>query len=149
MKHKISMFIALCLIFSPIAFISTVYAGHEEIPRISLEDLKKMIDEKADIVIYDVRTKEQFDKGHIKGAVSFPWKSALEDSDIRLMPKGKDTFIITYCDCGPGETDSSDYAAQLMDLGYTNVKILQDPSIRGWKKAGYPTELGCEPCKKL
>jgi len=23
------------------------------------------------------------------------------------------------------------------------VKILKDPSIRGWKKAGYPLELGC------
>lgn len=119
------------------------YAAHEEIPRIPIDELKKLIDEKADIVIYDAQTKDVFDKGHIKGAVSFPWKPALEDSDLRLLPKGKDTFIITYCDCGPGETDSSDLASQLIEQGFTNVKVLKDPSIRGWKKANYPIELGC------
>lgn len=120
-----------------------VHAAHDEIARIPIDELKKMIDEKADIVIYDAQTKDVFDRGHIKGAVSFPWKPALEESDLRLLPKGKDTFIITYCDCGPGETDSSDLAAQLIEQGFTNVKVLKDPSIRGWKKANYPIELGC------
>jgi rhodanese-related sulfurtransferase len=31
-------------------------------------------------------------------------------------------------------------AAQLVELGFPNVKVLQDPSIRGWKRAGYPME---------
>jgi rhodanese-related sulfurtransferase len=149
MKRQKTFFAAICFVIYLTACVSFVFASHDEIPRIPIEDLKKLIDEKADIVIYDAQIKDIFDKGHIKGAVSFPWKQALEDSDIRLLPKGKDTFIITYCDCGPGETDSSDLAAQLIELGYTNVKILKDPSIRGWKKAGYPVELGCSAtCKQ-
>jgi rhodanese-related sulfurtransferase len=143
MKRQRKFFVMLCMLVSFTVTAPLVYAAHDEIPRITIEHLKKMIDAKADIVIHDAQTKDIFDRGHIKGAVSFPWKPALEASDIRLLPKGKGTFIITYCDCGPGEADSSDLAAQLMKLGYTNVKILQDPSIGGWKKAGYPLDLGC------
>ncbi|MGO9379422.1 MAG: rhodanese-like domain-containing protein [Dissulfurispiraceae bacterium] len=149
MKRLGTSLIMLCFLISLAATVSVVYAAHDEIPRITIEELKKLIDEKADIVIYDAQTKAIFDKGHIKGAVSFPWKPTLEEADIRLLPKGKDTFIIVYCDCGPGETDSSDLAAQLIELEYTNVRILKDPSIRGWKKAGYPLELGCPSACKL
>ncbi len=149
MKRLSTSLTVLFFLITLTTTVSYVCAAHDEIPRIPIEELKKLIDEKADIVIYDAQTKAIFDKGHIKGAVSFPWKSVLEDADIRLLPKGKDTFIIVYCDCGPGETDSSDLAAQLIELEYTDVKILKDPSIRGWKKAGYPLELGCPAECKL
>jgi rhodanese-related sulfurtransferase len=117
---------------------AVAYAGHDEIPRIPIDDLKKMIDQKADIVILDAQLKEIYDSGHIKGALSLPWKQELTFEDTASLPKNK--LIVVYCDCGPGETDSSDVAFQLTGLGFDNVKILADPSVRGWKKAGYPME---------
>ncbi len=119
-------------------FAGLAFAAGEDIPRITIEELKKLIDDKADIVILDAQGKNVYDGGHIKGALSFPWVMEVKPSDVQKLPKDK--LTITYCDCGPGEADSSDLASQLMGLGFTNVKVLADPSIRGWLKAGYPIE---------
>jgi len=129
------VFFLAALLFFPAA---VLYAAHDEIPRITMEELKKLIEEKADVIILDVQSKGVYDKGHIKGALSFPWAVELPEAQVRQLPRTKP--IITYCDCGPGETDSAGVAAQLIDLGFDNVRILKDPSIRGWKKAGFPME---------
>jgi rhodanese-related sulfurtransferase len=121
-----------------LAFTVAAYAAHDEVPRISVEETKKLVDSKASIVILDTQLKSIYDKGHISGAINFPWKQQITSEDARKLPKDK--LIITYCDCGPGESDSSDLAAQLLDLGFPDVKVLADPSIRGWIKAGYPVE---------
>jgi len=95
---------SLIVLFSLIILTTTVsyvYGAHDEIPRIPIEELKKLVDEKADHRNLRRADKSGFLTGHIKGAVSFPWKSVLEDADIRLLPKGKDTFIIVYCDLWP------------------------------------------------
>lgn len=115
-----------------------VCAAHDDLPRVRVEELKKMIDCSADIVVLDAQQKSIYDKGHIKGALSLPWIAELKDADVEKLPKTK--LIIIYCDCGPGENDSADLAAQLIDLGFRDVKVLADPSIRGWKQAGYPIE---------
>lgn len=123
----------LCLLI-----VSVSFAGHPEIPRITVDELKKLIDAKSDVIVLDVQLKDIYDKGHIKGAMSFPWKAEINDGDVEKLTKDK--LIVTYCDCGPGEADSSDLANQLIGLGFANVKVLKDPAIRGWKKAGYPVE---------
>jgi len=110
---------------------------HKEIPRITIEELKQKMDSGADIVVLDAQPKALYDKGHIKGAQSFPWTSKLTGEDVKQLPRSK--LIIVYCDCGPGEFDSSDLAAQLREMGF-NIVVLSDPSIRGWIKAGYPVE---------
>jgi rhodanese-related sulfurtransferase len=125
----------------PVKEICTTCPGgstHKEIPRITVEELKQEMDRGADIVVLDAQPKTTYDKGHIKGALSFPWAAKLTHWDVRQLPRDK--MIIIYCDCGPGEADSSDAAAQLSEMGFSNVKVLADPSIRGWIKAGYPIE---------
>ena len=64
-----------------------------DVPRIGLEQLKEKLDAGADLVIVDVRSKEDFDAGRILGAVSIPWDE-LEDRYTEL-PRDKE--IITYC----------------------------------------------------
>ena len=77
--------------------------------------------------------------GHIKGAISLPWKPQMTIVDLEMLPMGK--TIVTYCDCGPGEADSDSVAMQLIELGAeADVKVLAHPSIEGWIEAGYPTE---------
>jgi rhodanese-related sulfurtransferase len=120
------------------AMVHGVYAAHDDIPRVRVEELKKMVDAGADIIVLDAQQRSIYDKGRIKGALSLPWAAEIKDADVEKLPKDK--LIVTYCDCGPGENDSADLAAQLMGLGFSNVKVLADPSIRGWKQAGYPME---------
>jgi len=138
MLYKKLIISALVFVLSGLVFVSLVNAAHPEIPRITLEELKGLIEQKADVVIIDAQLKEIYDRGHIKGARSLPWKAEITEADVKDIPKDK--LIVTYCDCGPGESDSADVAAQLINLGYSNVKVLADPSIRGWKKAGYPMD---------
>jgi rhodanese-related sulfurtransferase len=111
---------------------------HKEIPRITIEELKQKMDGGGDIVVLDAQPKAIYDKMHIKGSIPLPWTAKLTQWDVRQIPRDK--MIIIYCDCGPGEADSSDLAAQLREMGFNNVEVLAYPSIRGWIRAGYPVE---------
>jgi rhodanese-related sulfurtransferase len=105
-------------------------------PRISIQELKALIDKSTPVTIVDVRPKDIYATEHIQAAISLPYKSQIKLEDVMSLPE--DRLIVVYCDCGPGESDSSDVAAQLKGFGYDNVKILKDPSIKGWRAAGYP-----------
>ena len=63
------------------------------VPRISLEQLKEKLDAGVDIVIVDVRSKEDFDEGRITEAMSIPW----EEMEARYTELPRDKEIITYC----------------------------------------------------
>ena len=113
-------------------------AGKGDIPRISIGELKAMLDKGTTVTIIDAQPASIYAEEHIKGAISLPWKSQIDLEDVWTLPN--DIPIVTYCDCGPGESDSADVAAQLFEMGYEDIKVLQDPSVRGWKEAGYPME---------
>ena len=95
-----------------------------------------MIEDGVEVTVIDVQPKSIYDKGHIEGAISIPWKSQLMLEDVWSIPSG--IPIVTYCACGPGEADSSDVAKQLTKMGYSDVKVLGHPSVQGWMEAGYP-----------
>jgi len=69
-----------------------VEASLDSARRISRDDAMKMIAEHKAVYI-DVRSKEQYDLSHIKGAISIP----LSELPTRWkdLPVGK--FLITYC----------------------------------------------------
>jgi rhodanese-related sulfurtransferase len=129
--------ISVCLLF--IAVLGIIPAAMPaDVPRISIQELKELMDKGSPVTIVDVQPKVVFAAGHIKGAISLPYKSQLELEDVIALPE--DRLTVVYCDCGPGEADSSDMASQLAVFGYEKVKVLKDPSIKGWRAAGYPME---------
>lgn len=113
-------------------------ASPDEVPRITMEELKELMDSGANIVILDNRPRVSFDTGHISGAISLPWRLELSEVDAEMIPWG--VPIVTYCECGPGEADSADVALQLIKMDFEDVKALAHPSIEGWIEAGYPTK---------
>ena len=134
-KIELSILLAiLCLILS--ATVCT--AAQADVPRISLQELKGMMDKGTPVMIIDVQPAGIYAEGHIKGAISLPASQRIKLEDVWDFPYDK--LIVTYCDCGPGEADSADAAAQLIKFGFDDVKVLADPSIRGWKAANYPLE---------
>lgn len=85
--------------------------------QISAEKAKELMNTEKDYVILDARTKEEFDEGHIEGAILIPEYEVSTRAEKELPQK--DQLVLVYCRSGR----RSKIAAQaLQDLGYTNVK---------------------------
>lgn len=61
-------------------------------------EAKKLIGENKDLIIFDVRTKEEYNGGHIAGAKLIPYQTI--DSQIRELEKYKDRPVLVYCASG-------------------------------------------------
>jgi rhodanese-related sulfurtransferase len=95
---------------------------------ISLIDAKKLFLEHTAVFI-DARPKEDFEKGHVKGAKSLPWRD-VDRKFIAVTGNIPDNAtIITYCD---GETcELSHHLANfLIEAGFNHVRVL----VNGWTK---------------
>ena len=69
-----------------------------------------------DAIILDVRTQQEFDTGHIPGAILLP-DYAVEAQAPYVLPD-KDAMILIYCRSG---NRSASAARLLVSMGYTNV----------------------------
>ena len=85
--------------------------------QISQEEAKRIMDTENDYVIIDSRTDEEFAKGHIKGAIMIPEYEIAQKAEKEIPDKNK--LILVYCRSG---RRSKIAAAELVKLGYTNVK---------------------------
>ena len=101
---------------------------------ISIQDLKKAIDEEADVIILDVRTPKEYEVAHIPDAVNVP-RGLLEFSIWSLVPDQQETLYV-YCKTGARAALA---AKVLNDLGYANA-IAVDTGGLEWVKAGYPVQ---------
>lgn len=109
----------------------------QEVPRIKPEELKKLIETKAEVVVVDNQPKSAYDIEHIPGAVNFPW--AQEIRGPVYLPKDK--MLVLYCACDH-EEDSTHIANLLVKrYGYKNVKVLEGGWLK-WMKLGFPVEKG-------
>ena len=79
------------------------------------EQAKARLEENPDLILLDVRTQEEFEQGHIPGAVCLPNEMIAADMPFLF---GKDAEILLYCRSG---RRSADAAKKLRDMGFTNV----------------------------
>ncbi len=105
-----------------------------QITEVTAEDVKKAIDAR-DLdrpLLIDVREKEEFNQGHLPGAMFIP-RGFLE---LRVEDKApeKERPVVLYC---AGGTRSLLAARSLRELGYTNVASMAGGFGR-WKELGYP-----------
>lgn len=70
-----------------------------------------------DVIILDVREQEEYDSGHIPGAVLLPVGTIDEDTAAEVIPE-KDATLLVYCRSG---NRSRTAASALAKLGYTNI----------------------------
>ena len=102
------------------------------IREVSVDDVKKMIDNKEKIIILDVRDKEEFETGYIPGAINLS-RGMLEFKISALIPD-KNARIIVYC----GIDLRGPLAARtLNEFGYKNAVNING-GLKAWKAAGYP-----------
>jgi hypothetical protein len=67
--------------------------AEDKIPRVKVEEAKKMVAEGKAIII-DVRGADAYKMSHIKGALDVPL-TKLNDGEFKDLPNGK--LIIAYC----------------------------------------------------
>lgn len=106
---------------------------------VSVQEAKKMV-EKGDVFILDVRTPDEFNSSHIKGATLIPISNAfgsnlssdnLLKARIDEVPKKK---ILVYCRTGRRSDTAS---TMLVNAGYLQVYNMAG-GITAWRDAGYP-----------
>ena len=84
--------------------------------QITQETAKEMMDTQ-DVLILDVREQQEYDSGHIPGAVLLPVGTITKDTASSVIVD-LDTVVLVYCRSG----NRSKTASQtLVDLGYTNI----------------------------
>ena len=83
---------------------------------ISQEEAKEMMDSQ-DVIILDVREQDEYDSGHIPGAVLLPVGTIDEITAAEVIPE-KDSTVLVYCRSGNRSKTAS---STLAELGYSNV----------------------------
>jgi rhodanese-related sulfurtransferase len=104
-------------------------------PWISAEELKALIDRKADIAIYDSRSYEEYHNNSIPTAVSVPG-AELVYRFADLMPSSATTVIVN---CG-GRTRSIIGAQSLINAGVANKVVSLKDGTMAWH---WPTSVSC------
>jgi len=84
---------------------------------ITAEEAKQIMDTEEGYIILDVRTQEEYDAGHVPGAILISHEEIAEKAEKVLTDK--DQLILVYCRSG---RRSKIAAEALAELGYTNIK---------------------------
>ena len=105
--------------------------ARKHIKEISVEEAKALIGE---AVFLDVRTKDEFMRGHIPGT-EFLQRGLLEVAVSRKIPD-RETHIVVYCGSG---VRSGLATYTLKQMGYKNAENMLG-GWSAWLKAEYPVE---------
>jgi phage shock protein E len=98
-------------------------------PRIVLEA------QKPDVTVIDVRSPEEYAKGHVPGAVNIP----IGELESRLSELGGQRLLVPYCNMlHPGNSRGEKATALLKNLGF-EAKALQGGFV-AWQAEGLPVE---------
>lgn len=86
------------------------------------------------VILVDVRTPEEFAKGHLTNAVNINWNGT--DFAAQIEKLDKSAPVLVYCHSG---RRSADAAAKMRALGFTEVLEL-DGGIVKWREMRLPEE---------
>ena len=109
----------LPLIFSVLLLLSGCSgkeSANHSYEQISQQEAKTMMDTQ-DVIILDVREQDEYDSGHIPGAVLLPVGTISEETAAAVIPE-KDSVVLVYCRSGNRSKTAS---AALAELGYTGI----------------------------
>lgn len=98
--------------------------------------------------LIDIRRPEDYQGGHISGAINIFWLDILREDNFRKLPMDKE--ILVYCYVGH---TSSQVMVILNLLGFKAKSLKfgmginpdEKVEIKGWKDYGYPVKKGSQP----
>jgi 3-mercaptopyruvate sulfurtransferase SseA len=71
----------------------TLPQTREEVPRITLDELRDQLASPRKMVLIDTRSRTEYEAAHIPGAISMPYAEV--EARYRELPRA--TQIVTYC----------------------------------------------------
>ena len=101
-------------------------------PHISADELKAMLDNKSDVVLFDTRTFEEYHGNSIPNAISAPGAELVYR--FKDMVPSSETKVVINCG---GRTRSIIGAEALRVAGYPNDVVSLANGTQGWHLAGY------------
>ena len=111
------------LVFVLLAGVSLSAQAIRNVPRISIDELKALMEQNA-VLIIDVRDQESFAKGRIPGAVNVDYTQMLKQADKFA---GEKRTVVTYCACA-NEMTAARASVDLAAKGIAGAKALKG----GW-----------------
>lgn len=133
-NRLISITLAALIVTVSIFFNETITAlAVDTVVKISAEKLQKKLDNKDDFILIDVREKDEFASGHVKGATNLPL-SSLEITYSKL-PKTKK--VVLYCNSA---IRSNKAAGILIKNGYSKIEEME--GFKFWTEKGLPYVKG-------
>ena len=130
----------ICLSLSLLLLLSScIFSKGESYKRMTMDEAMALIEKEKGYILLDVRTKEEYESGHIPGAINIPL-SDINDTPISSLPD-KSQMILVYCRSGNRSKQASD---KLVKLGYIN--IIEIGGINSWKGeiVNYRHPKGCQ-----
>ncbi len=112
MKRIRTLILAMLLVLTGCGG-TTVESTYQQITQ---EEAKEMMDTQ-EVIVLDVRERDEFDAGHITGAVLLPVGTITKDTATAVIPE-LDSVVLVYCRSGNRSKTAS---KALVDFGYTNV----------------------------
>ena len=112
MKRILALILAMLLVLAGCGG-TTVENTYQQITQ---EAAKEMMDTQ-EVIVLDVREQDEFDAGHIPGAVLLSVGTITKDTAAAVIPE-LDSVVLVYCRSGNRSKTAS---KALIDLGYTNV----------------------------
>ena len=123
----VTLFIAILMVLIWNLF-GIAISGIEQIPPVEVTRLMN----RENAVVIDIRSQEEFDKGHILNARNIP------DADLQSRQKELEKFksnpIVTCCGSGVSAPKT---AKSLKAMGYEKIYVLKG-GIQAWQGANLP-----------
>ncbi len=101
-----------------------VVEAKTRIREVTPKDVQAMVAEKRDVILLDVRESNEWNLGHLPGAVHLP-RGTIESKVEQLLPR--DCEIVIYCAGGSRSALAADTMCQ---MGYSNVSSMSG----GWRE---------------
>ena len=92
--------------------IKKIYRHKEDI---SVREMFEIIKTNNNAILLDVRSKQEYEEGHINGSINIPVYELEKTAKIKL---NKESIIIVYCSAG---VRSKRAVQTLRKLGYKNI----------------------------
>jgi len=106
-----------------------------EIDEIDAETARELFEGPQRPLVVDVRRRDEWDEGHIPGAVHIP-RGSLESRVEKATPD-RERPVVVYCSVG----ERSAFAARTLgELGYEDVSSLNG-GFTEWKRNGFPIQV--------
>ncbi|WP_199610402.1 rhodanese-like domain-containing protein [Flocculibacter collagenilyticus] len=129
-NHYILSIIWVVLFFS--VLFSWIKGKFSQISAVSTQQLTLLVN-KEDGVVVDIRSADEFKKGHIAGAKHVPL-TKIQQNELAKLENHKSNPIIVVCNAGMSAAGA---ANTLFKTGFTNVHLLQG-GMNAWINAGLP-----------